>query len=371
MDHQTQLTNYIQQHLQAGTPPDTIRTTLLQAGWHAEMVDQALQDILGQQPSQSAELPDAAPNTETAPTQQYTYQETATTSTQPTEQQPQQTQPAVAAVADAPVKYKIFRAVSDTIRAIRNNFPPYLGLTVSSYLISGALYVPLTIGATLLAASLFAESSTLILLAFIIPTLLSLAGLVIVSAFIIAATSMAVADGAEGRKTSFFTTLVKAFKVVPRILGANLLVFAVSIAPIILLTALAFALGGAGGGALMNIILILGGLGSMAWILIAMLRYALAPYVALFEPDVPVTQTLKRSKALLIGGGQWFIVKGILLIFLVAIILGAFTGKPVTEVESSSNPIVIIILILLNVLVEGALVMLYLNRKAVKAAQQQ
>ncbi len=105
---------------------------------------------------------------------------------------------------------------------------------------------------------------------------------------------------------------------------------------------------------------------AMVWALIAHLRYALAPYVALFEPEVPIKQTLKRSQLLLKKGGQWFVFKGVLLLLVLFILIAVATGSNLRQLESSNDITLNILFITLSVLIEGALVMLYLNRTGKK-----
>ncbi len=102
------------------------------------------------------------------------------------------------------------------------------------------------------------------------------------------------------------------------------------------------------------------------WIYIALIRFALTPYVALFEPDIPITKTLGRSKHLLVKGGQWFLIKGFLLLLLGLIILAVATGQDLPELMDSDNIAFNIFLIIVSVIVNGGLVMLYHNRKIVR-----
>jgi uncharacterized integral membrane protein len=65
-------------------------------------------------------------------------------------------------------------------------------------------------------------------------------------------------------------------------------------------------------------------------------------------------------------GGQWFLVKGFLLLLLLVIVLAIATHKNLSELMNSNNIAINIVLIIASIIVNGVLVMLYHNRKIVR-----
>jgi hypothetical protein len=102
------------------------------------------------------------------------------------------------------------------------------------------------------------------------------------------------------------------------------------------------------------------------WVVVAFLRYWLAPYVALFETDIRLRNTLGRSKSLMYKGGQWFLVKSVLLTLAFGLVYAV-----IVELLGDNPPLaILILLIIVNVLVSfiaiGMYYALYRNRVAVK-----
>jgi hypothetical protein len=110
---------------------------------------------------------------------------------------------------------------------------------------------------------------------------------------------------------------------------------------------------------------------SLIWAVIAFLRFGLMPLVGLFEPEVPVRKTLSRSKFLLMKGGQWFLVKGMLVMLFIYIVLAAATNSSVQELSNSNNIAIQVVLGVFGLLAEAVLVLLYRNRRAVKDGESQ
>lgn len=172
-------------------------------------------------------------------------------------------------------------------------------------------------------------------------------------------------------KSSIGATLSLGIAKVGRMATANILFALITFWPIALIISLPIILMASGSAvgsspALLPILM----LAAMVWACIASIRFALVPYVALFEPDVPIVKALGRSKYLLLKGGQWFLVKGFLLLLLVFTILSLATHQNFSELMNSNSIAVNILLILLSVMTNGALVMLYLNRRVIKSSGQ-
>lgn len=160
--------------------------------------------------------------------------------------------------------------------------------------------------------------------------------------------------------------------------GSYICVVLVAIAPYIILGAIGLAVvlswnDSYSGNANFNILLIIASFGAVAWSIVALLRYALAPFVALFEPDIPVTGTLARSRQLLVHGGQWFLFKLVLLFIALSVIVSFMSGSLATSSEDSLPIVTTVIDTILNVtlgaLAIGTLTMLYRNRAATRGQQ--
>ncbi len=268
-------------------------------------------------------------------------------------------------------KYGIFQSLQHVMGAVKRN-PVTFGVTLLvSYVLSGIALVLTVLAATslllgqfgLLFAS-FGNILTVLIASLIIYTLLY--------ALVYAFTVSCIAYSLSDEKYGIGTTLKKALKSTVRVVKVNAWVVIVAYWPIVIAAFLPLLLvsggdsrGGNASLALLTPVLIIA---ALIWALIAQLRYALAPYVALFEPEVPVMQTLKRSEQLLKKGGQWFVFKGVLIILAIFIFLAVVTGSNLRQLENSNDNIINVIFIILSILIEGAMVMLYLNRSRKQAA---
>jgi len=339
-DHYSQLINYIQQHMQYGTQVPVIRQSLIDAGWDPTMVDLALAQILQSPEAQSQVLDHKNPPDTTG----------------------------------VPKKYKVFQAISDTVTAIRQNAKAFF-LSGSAVFVTSCV---VTFAVGIVSGSLFSNSlagksfAANIITLYIVTLLLS----TIVNALIQIIGSVTLYDGSEGRKTHAAQILAACRGKLLRVIGANLLfglsvagpLIAISILGLILsFSAIGFGSSHSSSRTLLLIVLI-GGLFSSGWMIIAVFRYALAPLVAVFE-DIPLSKILARSNHLLAHGGKWFLVKGLLLTLAVMLVLSAITGQSLQETGNTTNPILVVLIILIGILANGGLVMLYRNRRIVRGSQ--
>lgn len=363
-----ELVNYIRQHLNQGIPEESIRHTLLQHNWNPELVNHAFATV---------KSPTLSPDIQQPPTPQQFNQQPQNWNQQNSQVQPesqsQSSQPS--SNVTAPQKYRVFKAIADTFGAIKNNAATFALAVIISYAIAAIslFLISLLIGKLLYGefGLLFASTSKLLTVLFG-SLILYTVWYAFVDAFVLAATSLAIYDGSEKHKSSIGTTIVQSFARVRRVIAANVLFALVSFWPIVLIIFLPiiFLTSGHTGGSSSLILIPILMLVAVVWAYIALIRFALAPYVALFEPDVPITKVLGRSKYLLMKGGQWFLVKGFFLLLLVVIVLAIATGKNLPELENSSNIGINLFLIIASILVNGALVMLYHNRKIVRGSGQ-
>lgn len=374
-----QLNQYIQSHLQAGTTLDAIRQSLIQGGWDAGRVDAALQQYAGQPPQPAQQ---AVQQTGQSPQQAYG---------QPAAYAAQSATAPYSGAQNAPQKYKVFQAIADTFRAIKNNAAAYfLSALITGAVAFGLIILEIVLFSVLVLSHIYGSSS-LNLTALIV----SLIGLVLISflvygfamTLIQVTSAVALYDGIEGRKTSVKSVLVSGMHKVPHVIVANMWVALVATAPLLVAVVVGFITAVAGAQmestrTLLNIVSILVGIGGVVWAVIAVFRFLLVPYVAIFEPEVPARQTLARSYHLMQKGGYWFVIKAELLTFAVIIVLSFITGFGSAAVAQNSSSaglgaviansvIQNVISVLISILATGVLVMFYHNRRAVRAAATQ
>ncbi len=330
-DHFDQLVNYIKQHLDQGVPEDHIRQALHQHNWDHTLVEQGF----------------AAAKTPA---------------------QPAGTQHAGGPVATQ--KYTVTQALQELFKAIANNATAYAlaalvsiaasvaVLYVINYLIGLAFYAPM--GWYFLPKWQIWTMLVVYLVAYT-------AWYAFAGAFITSAVALALADGRHGHKSSLNTILKQALARTRHVAGAHALFVMVSIWPAVLVIALPLILllTSLNLGLAVFLFVPLTYLAAMVWVVVTVVRFALAPYVALFEPEVRVAKTLGRSKQLLMRGGQLFLVKGLLLVFLISFAISAATHTPYDKLANNTDPVLDAIALILWLGMHGVLVMLYHNRKSV------
>lgn len=351
-EHLKQVTEYINQHLQQGQSEQAIRDHLLKNGWTEEWINKAFNAI---RPPVSAAAPlppqavsNAAPSS-------------ATTSVSP-------------AQSSQPEKYGVFQAVGDTFRAIGVN----LGATLAAIIIPVLFIVVIGIAIVLATFASLGSPTTLSSGSFVISVIVAvllitvLAG--VVQAFSLSMLGIALNDGAEGRKSPIGPLFKRALQRVRKVFLGSVLLYLYIVLPLIAFGVVLFmtTFSNAGTGSLDLarglVFIVIMYLVALIWSIIMMLRYGLMPIVALFEPNVPVFALGKRSKQLLFHGGQWFLVKSALLLFLIFIIISILGGQSSSGLQSSrsDNTLVNLLSVIVSTIANGVLVMLYRNRKAVK-----
>lgn len=98
---------------------------------------------------------------------------------------------------------------------------------------------------------------------------------------------------------------------------------------------------------------------ALTWIIFVLMQYSLVPYVALFEPELPLSRILRRSRQLVSRRGHLFLLFGYLLF--VAALGGAYK---VTELAGPGQGLAFAVLALgISLVANGTLVMLYRKRK--------
>jgi hypothetical protein len=343
------LIDYIHQHRQQGFTDDQIHLSVMQAGWPEAYVTVAFQHATSPaQPDQSALLPVSVASNNGA-----SLGVPADIATMPSP----------IATTEVPHKYGVFRAIIDTLKAVRQNWMAFIGATILSYVV----FIALSLASLPLIYLILAIGVAGFVLTIIALSAIGAFG----TALILAAQAQAFFDGNNKYKRPVRQTLSLAIKNLPRMALACLLVGAVIYGPLVLLPILVFLLTLSGSLGSLSIIFPLLGIGGIAWLLVGLFRYSLAPMVVLFEPETSIKQSLGRSYYLLRGGGQWFMVKGVFLLTVLMAALSVSAGiETQSELQETDNPVVNIALIIMSILAIGALVMLYDNRSKVKGSAQ-
>lgn len=330
-EHLRQLTDYVSEQLKNGVAEEHIRQILLQHNWDAALVDKAFLSITPTAPVHAST--DIHTQTNTPDTQINTDNSTP--------------------------KYKVFQAIADTFRAMHNNLKTFLLTFVLSYV--AVLMIMLILGLLLSQVLHGVQLFLMSIFVFIIWNALA-------TAFLIATTSIALYDGSQNRKSTFVAVFSEGIAKLGRIVTTNLLLCIVIFLPFIFTIFLpVIVAGGDSNNSPASLLLLsISMIVSVIWLCISLVRFALAPYVALFEPNVSILKTLSRSKHLLAKGGQWFLIKGFILYVFVMIVLSLVTGQNAMGVADSNNVIVVLITIIVSAVGNGALVMLYINRKKLR-----
>lgn len=350
-----QLVRYIKQNLDGGYSEQQIRGALNAHNWNVELVERAFQSVIVSTPQ---------PAHNSGPVVNFAQNEV---------QHVYHTQNGVVSLGTSePVKYKVFRASRDAVQAIKYNFLSVIGAIFLCIIIGVIMNFVIALVLSPLFSHIgpsssgsFIGASVFIIAILIVPILISTFSFAFLSATFI----QTVYDGRFKRKSSVPHVINKSLSQFMKIGLVNTLVAAVMIWPLFLIMVLFIAaLKTSESNIGIIFVLPIGVVLGYIWLIIAVLRYSLAPIVAIYEPDTPIRMTLKRSKELLAKGGQWFLLKIMFFTVLVTAIIGMSTGKSIKSVTSSGNNWILTILyIFLGILYNAVLVMLYINRSAVKS----
>ena len=258
-----------------------------------------------------------------------------------------------------PAKYRLFQAVPDVVAAVRTNARAYVTVAAISFAVIILAAIVAGLGVAMLAPFIRGNGVALITIVLILLVVVTLI-IAVAGALMQNTTSLALAAGADGKTTRVMETLRKGWSRILRVSAVNALVVAIAMGPLVgaYIALFVGTITGNSGLALLSTLLVLAG---VIWSVMAILRYSLSSYVALFESEIPVTKTLLRSRELLKGGGQWFVVKAVLLAVAITIAVSMLTGT--SPQQSSSNPLVNLVSLVLSFLLSGSFVMLYRNRR--------
>ena len=282
-----------------------------------------------------------------------------------------QTQPPAPASVQSAQYYRVFSAIRDTLSAMKYNAAAYFGSVLLVVLLAVAVVMAMVMLLGL--AGLRIEMNSTMPFATQLIPLLIVAGILyaiwsaVAGAMFTSVSALALRDGAQRRKSSVAKLLSAASKRILRVIGANILFGLIAAVPPILAMMVPVFLGvsGAIDGTTVAILSGTAGIAGLVWILFCVLRYGLMPYVAVFESKVPITQTMARSRALLAGGGGWFLIKSLLLLLLTMTVASILSGADTANPSAASNTIFTVLSVLVWLIWAGMLTMLYWNRRQV------
>lgn len=391
MDHHlNSLSEYISDQILQGKQTGHIRQELLAAGWDPSHVDHVMHNLASgshHPPSHAA-----TPHNQHGQSHPENHHHTGATE----QHAPHHTdaghhgyddvhdvQGYAPAFGEQPQKYAVFQSISETLEAIQNNFKNIAISTLVLFaLLAGTIGVSFFFIFSWMFAAFQSDDPTSGIFALGSAMIVYLAAalfLVIVQVFGFNLYAMTLMDGANRQTRSFGAIFRPALKQVWRTLGAVMLVGLLAVVPQIILAvaAISYTVATAPTSVDASLMAMLGiGIAiSIVWYVLVLFRFALAPIVTIFEPETKVTRSLSRSKQLLVGGGQWFLFKAILLGFAFAMLLGLVmvmieTDSPTLGDIVARSLITAIFDLFLALCSVGCLVMLYRNRVVVRGQQQ-
>lgn len=265
---------------------------------------------------------------------------------------------------DQPKKYKIYRSLLDSLRSIRNNGAAFAAtLAVSAIVLVVAILVFFAIAATIFKHESLAYDPKAFFIKIVITLILLLVFYTIATSFFVATSAIVLRDGLHKRKTIVRQLLLSGIKASPRIAWLSFISGLIAFMPFFVLMILSAILSASTNSIGVVIGVLLASVIGFIWFLVVSLRLAIVQQVAVFEPTLSTKQTLKRSNYLLRVGGQWFIVKGVVLLLIISIIINFLDEHNASELLTG------LLTITVNILSIASLTMLYLNRAALRDCQ--
>lgn len=291
------------------------------------------------------------------------------------QKQPQITAPETPAAPPPPTKdkYKLFSAIYPAFRAMKHNLA-LLGLGALLTLILQVLQQ--LINTRYFNPSLTSSSQPQMQYRVLLTSIpFSIVGMV-VGIFV----ALVIADGAHQEREQLGTYVRLALQRFWRVLSSYILAGLSILLPAASVVAIIAAFGAVASLSdnrlleILGVILaVVGGLGIFVWVLATLIRYSLVGYIAMFDSNIPARQTMRRSRQLLDGTGEWFVVKlglfGFILLLpvMIVIILRSINTSSVSAFQTTSI-YTNFAFIPYGIFVSAMLVMLYLNRQATKPA---
>jgi hypothetical protein len=98
---------------------------------------------------------------------------------------------------------------------------------------------------------------------------------------------------------------------------------------------------------------------ALAWLIYAIMQYGLVPYIALFEPELPLSRTLRRSRQLVQRRGHLFLLFGYLLFG--ATLVAAF--KLADIISLGQGLLFAMLALTITLIANGTMVVFYRKRR--------
>jgi hypothetical protein len=191
---------------------------------------------------------------------------------------------------------------------------------------------------------------------------------VLLGALVIAVTSVAIySSGAQKRKSSINVVLSKSMGKIGIVGAATALLTILTFVPAVLgiLLPVTFLLM-AHAAASLSYVLPLLYLLAMAWVTFVSRRYALVPYIALFERDVSLGQMLVNSRHLLADGGRRFMTQATLGALALLLLATYLSGGSLRHLSNKVDIYIVIFAGIISLIINAILVMLYRNQKSLE-----
>ena len=286
----------------------------------------------------------------------------------PTAGVPDEAQTAPVSAEPGSEKYPVLQAASETIAAMRVNLAAYLVSVVLAFAASivgiGLLIVPvISVYVAIAHKGGISTGSTVGLI--IGAVVFAIIWFLATGAFVLTYTALALDAGANGRRSGVGETLRASFGHFRRVIIADLFIVVAAMGPLLAVILISVPI--VSFAKPLAVLTIVGGVAGTIWVYVALLRYMMAPYVAIFEPELPASRLLSRSRQLMKKGGQWFIIKEFVVVFLGLALLSYIAG---TASHGSSGPLSLVVNLVsfaATLVASGMIVMLYRNRKLVRS----
>lgn len=263
--------------------------------------------------------------------------------------------------------YGIIDSLKDLYRATKSNPLSVLVIVVLTYITSAAIMmlIGLLVAIPLLVSIMYGSFNIAAL------AVSSFVALAVFYFFYVLAMSLmlsGVAHSLSPKRPNPLLTIKKTFASLPRTTIYFLTLWLVALAPFAAMYVITLAASSIFSSApsAVNLLLFLIPLLSLAaiiWVYIALIRFAMVPLIAILNPKIKLKQSFAKSRQLLANGGQWFIFKGALILFGIAVAIILLTDpKYDNTLPEAVVYVAIFVLLILMFLAQGCLTMLYLKK---------
>ncbi len=285
---------------------------------------------------------------------------------QPTPPQPLQLSPATFSSA---TRYTPTLAIADSFTAARGNLVTYIVAVVTAFVVSSAMLV---LAALAIGKFFVIPFSTLLatptrLLSTIIGSIVVYAlWYVVAGTFALIITSLALFDGSQSRTSSIEAILGKSLAKFKKVATSMAVLGGIALLPMCIIALLPVLFVSFHGAKSLAYILPTLYFIAFAWAVFIGTRYALVPYVALFERSLSMHKIFARSKQLLEGSQIFLLLVSLPVVAFAAACAFLVHYRP-QAISHPGNLVIDVLLLLVALLINGGMVMLYCNRKLFKS----